>query len=123
MRPKKLSDLVPSEESIQIMICSYLDLVYPDILYTATCGGLRTSIKQANKAKKTGYRKGLPDMIFFEPRKGFHGMCLEVKRDKRSYPSKAQETFIDALNGRDYLAKCVKGFEEAKEALDWYFGK
>ena len=111
-----------SEQSVQIAIITYLRYKCKDVLFSASVGGMHTSKTQAVKAKLTGYSKGCPDLMIFEPRGGYMGLFLEVKRDKKSYPTAEQKNWLEALNKRGYLAKCVKGFDEAKEALDLYFG-
>ena len=36
---------------------------------------------EAHRMKLTGYKKGFPDMFFYEPRQGFNGLAIELKRD------------------------------------------
>ena len=39
---------------------------------------------EAHRMKLTGYKKGFPDMFFYEPRQGFNGLAIELKRDMGS---------------------------------------
>ena len=50
------------EEEVQKAVVKYLKLRYPKARYCASLGGIRTSFKQAVKAKATGYVKGFPDL-------------------------------------------------------------
>ena len=50
------------EATVQSSFCTYMKLQYPNLRYCASLGGIRTSMKQAILAKKTGYVKGFPDM-------------------------------------------------------------
>ena len=71
-----------SEYSIQVAICQLLDLKAPWLLYCASAGGARTSLIEARRMKAQGYKKGFPDLFFYEPRGEHHGLAIELKRDK-----------------------------------------
>ena len=68
--------------TIQKSICELLDWKAPWLLYYASAGGVRTSLVEARGMKLTGYKKGFPDLFFYEPRQGFNGLAIELKRDK-----------------------------------------
>jgi len=118
------------EEEVQKSVVNYLKYKYPKIRYCASLGGIRTSYKQAVKAKATGYVKGFPDLQICVPMerggtKGgvYHGLFLEIKKDKKSYPTKEQKEWVDYLNEQGYCARVVKGIDEAIETIDNYFNK
>jgi len=110
-----------TEASVQQAIVMYLQAQYPFALYCATAGGVKTSYLQAVRLKATGYVKGVPDLLIFEPCNGFHGLMIEVKRDSKSYATKEQKEWIEKLNERNYKAHVCKSFEDAKSAIDQYF--
>ena len=112
-----------SEESLQKGFIKYINLRYPKIRYCASLGGIRTSMKQAIKAKATGYVKGFPDVQILVPRGGFFGLFIELKLNKKSYPTKEQKAWIDDLNTAGYMAVVCKGYEEACNVLDSYMRK
>ena len=93
---------------------------YPQLRYCASLGGIRTSMKQAVLAKKTGYVKGFPDMQICKVNSKYAGLFLEIKADKTCYPSKEQKQWVADLNEAGYYAKVVKGLEECMDVLDWY---
>ena len=107
------------EEQIQIAVIKYLNLAYPDILYCASAGGMRTSFKQAVKMKKTGYVRGFPDLFIYEPIGDFHGLALEIKT-KTGRPTKEQLNWRHRLNLRNYVAEIVYGFDDSKAVIDRY---
>ena len=109
------------EERVQIAIIKYVKLAYPHILYCASLGGIRTSFKQAVKAKATGYVKGFPDLAIYEPIGKYYGLFLEIKSDKKKYATKEQRQWIVDLNKRGYYACVAKGFDETKQIVDKYF--
>ena len=108
------------EEEVQKAVVKYLKLRYPKVRYCASLGGIRTSFKQAVKAKATGYVKGFPDMQICKVNSEYAGLFLEIKADKTGYASKEQKQWVADLNEAGYFAKVVKGLEECMDVLDWY---
>ena len=82
-----------NETDLQTHVVKYIRMQYPKARFCASLGGIRTSISQAKKAKKTGYWAGFPDL---------------------------QKQWIKALNERGYKAVICKGFIECKEEIDKY---
>jgi|TARA_R110000803_G_scaffold6374_8_gene20731 hypothetical protein len=109
-----------TEAKLQEAVILYLKWQYPGVKYCASLGGIRTGKKQGSKAKKTGYVKGFPDLQITEARKGYFGLFLELKKDKKAYPTKEQKEWIQALNERGYKAQCTKGIDATIKALDDY---
>ena len=116
------------EEEVQKSVVRYLQIKYPKVRYCASLGGIRTSYKQAVKAKATGYVKGFPDLQICMPvdrggvhNKGYYGLFLEIKKDKRSYPTKEQKQWIEYLNSVGYYATVTKGFDESVQVIKDYF--
>ena len=72
-----------------------MQLQYPQLRYCASLGGIRTSMKQAVLAKKTGYVKGFPDMQICKVNSKYAGLFLEIKADKTCYPSKEQKQWVE----------------------------
>lgn len=108
-----------SEQNLQSAVIKYLQLKYPRVRYCASLGGIRTSFKQAIKAKATGYVKGFPDLQITEARGGYFGLFLEIKMEKR-YPTKEQKEWILDLTARGYKALIVKGLDKCIIAIDEY---
>ena len=68
------------EENLQKSVVDYLKLSYPKVRYCASLGGIRTSFKQAVKAKATGYVKGFPDLQVCYPT---HKVCRIIFRNQK----------------------------------------
>jgi VRR-NUC domain. len=115
-----------AEYNEQVAVVKYLDVAYPNALYSASCGGMRTSIGAAKKMKTSGYKKGLPDLMIFEPRGSYHGLFVEMKApliksiSQKGRTSPEQLEWQEKLNERGYMAIVCYGFEEAKKAIDGY---
>ena len=113
---------IVTEERVQINIVKYLGLQYPNALFTATMGGqFQKHYSQRLKAKRTGYLKGVSDLLIFEPNKTYKGLFIELKKDNKSYPTKEQKIFIENALKRGYYAICCKGFDHCRDIIDKYF--
>ena len=111
-----------TEERVQIAIVEYVKMQYPNALLTATMGGqFQKHYSQRLKAKRTGYLKGVSDLLIFEPNETYYGLFIELKKDKKSYPTKEQKMFIENALKRGYYAICCKGFDHCREIIDKYF--
>ena len=108
-----------NETDLQMHVVNYIRMQYPKARFCASLGGIRTSISQARKAKKTGYWAGFPDLQICEPNHLYHGLFIEIKTEK-GRATASQKQWIKALNERGYKAIICKGFSECKEQLDNY---
>lgn len=119
------------EEDEQMMLVKYLRWQYPNILYKCDLAGVKLSIGSAVKQKKLGNVRAYPDLFFPEPRGGYYGLFIEMKRTnvkifkKNGEPVSdhiaEQVNMIDALNRKGYKAAFAIGFDEAKKLVDEYF--
>tara|TARA_R110002020_G_scaffold466850_1_gene689880 strand:+ start:1950 stop:2312 length:363 start_codon:yes stop_codon:yes gene_type:complete len=107
------------EQLLQESFVRYISLKYPSTRYCASLGGIRTTMKQAVKAKQGGYVKGMPDMQIMSARGGFHGLFIELKTDK-GRASKHQNEWINDLIAAGYYAEICKGIDQAMDCLDSY---
>lgn len=118
MRTKKRKQGTP-EHTLQKSLVQYMLISYPNILFCASAGGMRTSMTQAVKMKQSGYVKGFPDMFIYEPKKKFCGLAIELKV-KGNYPSPHQKKWISDLNSKGYKAVVCTGLDEAIAELNNY---
>jgi len=129
-------DGTPSEYNIQCMVAEYIMRQYPNILWSASCGGMRTSMGTAKKMKRMGYIKGCPDIMIFETvfkdientssDKIFvvqvHGLFIEMKA-KGGTQKPEQKEWEKKATEQGYFYKLAYSFEEAKEIIDNYLKK
>ena len=79
------------EEEVQKSVVTYLKFKHPKVMYCASLGGIRTSFKQAVKAKATGYVKGFPDLqICFPMERGVEGGGGTLKEGMGSLPKRTR---------------------------------
>ncbi len=89
-------------------------------LYSATVGGVRVAMHTALRMKQAGYKKGIPDLLIFEPRNGYCGLALEVKT-KTGRASEHQVKWQEQLRERGWKAEICKGLDACIQAIDEYF--
>lgn len=121
------------EYELQVAICRYLSLHFPDIDYMSdTIGNLKLTKTQASRNKKiqkNGFK--CPDIIILEPRKEFSGLLIELKLDtpfKKNGEIKAstndhlkyQMLTIEKLNKKGYSAHFSWTFDMTKKIIDDY---
>lgn len=107
------------EALIQEAVINYINAKYPRLLYCASAGGVRTSMKQAVKMKRTGYVKGFPDLFIYEPKGQWHGLAIEMKTS-RGVMSQHQKEWQNELMKRGYIAVTCKSFDQAQIIIDEY---
>lgn len=72
---------------------------------------------EAAKFKRMGVKAGYPDLIVDIARGAYHGLRIEIKRDKKSRATPAQKEYIQMLNEEGYLAIVTKGLDETLNAI------
>ena len=110
-----------SEDRLQSEVVRYIQLKYPKVRFCASLGGIYTGPRQAAKAKRTGYKRGFPDLQITEARKGFHGLFIEIKTHKGT-ATQVQKEWIKDLQERGYKAEISKGLPAILDLIDDYLG-
>jgi len=87
--------------------------------YAVPNGGSRNPI-EAKNLKAEGVSAGVPDICIPVPNKKYHGLYIEMKRQKGGRVSEKQKEWIDRLNQNGYLAVVCRGFKEAKIVVEKY---
>jgi VRR-NUC domain len=133
----------PSEYSQQCNIVKFCNLMapqYPDLeLINASMNGLwipnthpgiKNSIIEKFKwkiikiLKACGcLRKGFPDLNLPVPRKHYHGLYIELKKESGKGPSEDQKWWIRQLTKKGYYACVCIGENAAKRILIQYLNE
>ena len=119
-----------NEEATHKLICQYLKARYPNVLFNTDLSGIKLTMGQAVKVKALRSCKGFPDIVIYEPRNGYHGLFIELKREgEKIYKKdgtpvsehvKEQLEVIEKLLWLGYQACICVGFEEAKNVINKY---
>ena len=88
--------------------------------------GKRTAI-QGHQLKLLGLRSGVSDLFIYWPSRSFHGLWLEVKRNKAYSKSErstktwlAQEEFMKNVKSVGFAAEFCYGFEAGIKIIEEY---
>jgi hypothetical protein len=119
------------EENVHVAIATYIRTQYPNVIFTSESSGIRVPMGVAVMMKKQRSTHKQPDMIVLQPKGLFHGLILEIKKDRAeiylkdgslSKSKHVQEQYATLLMLRDlgYCAIFVCGFEDAKKTIDSY---
>ena len=112
-------------------IATYIRLQYPGIMHHYDLAGLNLSMAQAGMMKAIQGQRGFPDLFILEPRGVYHGLFLEVKKEKTKLRKRdgytpatphIEEQIImrEDLLKRGYMCEFGIGFQECKEIIDNY---
>lgn len=110
------------EHDIQVRIVDHLEAMAVPPLYSATVGGVRVAMHTALRMKQAGYKKGIPDLLIFEPRNGYCGLALEVKTPT-GRASEHQKEWQRQLQERGWKAVISKGLDACIKEIDDYFSQ
>lgn len=122
-----------NEKQVHKAICKYLDMKYPDVIYTSDPSGMKVSIGLVMEMKaKRCKRYKIPDLLIFHPNEVYKGLFMEIKKDvsevvtKSGYLRKDKHTqeqlkTLQRLQDLGYAAIFAAGFDHAKKAIDFYF--
>ena len=115
--PKDFPD-IPTEELEQIKFVKWL--YYKSIrFYAVPNGGFRT-LTEGARLKRQGVSAGVPDICIPLARKPYHGLYIEMKRQKGGHVSVPQREWLDALMVQGYRAIVAKGAEAAIAEVEKY---
>lgn len=124
MRNGKLP--VPTEEQEQITLFEWAELQsgkYPELklLYHVPNGGSRNKAEAA-RLRAAGVKAGVPDLCLPVPRGGYHGLYIELKRQRGGRKGDLQEEWLTALEVQGYFCALCCGWELAAKTIMQYLG-
>ena len=124
MSVRRSTAKVPTEHQEQVALFAWSRLheaKYPDLKWLyAVPNGARTSMSTAKKLKAEGLRKGYPDIGLDVARGGYHGLRIEMKRQKGGRVSPEQRAWILRLENVGYFCAVADGWEHASQLLGLY---
>lgn len=121
-----------TELSVHNQVCKYLKAQYPKVMFLSDFGaGIKMSIGMANRQSMQKSNHAFPDIMIFEPRGGWNGLFIEVKKDDSIYYKgttdlKPVQHVLDQfhcirlLTQKNYYADFGCGFIECKRIIDEY---
>ena len=89
------------------------------LLYHVPNGGSRKKA-EAGRFRAEGVKAGVPDLCLPVARGGFHGLYIELKRQKGSKTSDDQKRWLSELGKQGYFTALCKGWEDAAKVITDY---
>jgi hypothetical protein len=124
---------IGNESKLREEVCRYIALQYPNAIFFHDLSGERMPIGLAVKLKKLKSSRAIPDLHILEPRHGFNGLMIELKREgervvkANGEPATEhiaeQMDMLQALRDRGYLTFMAVGFVAVKRVLNLYFSE
>ncbi|MBC8137835.1 MAG: VRR-NUC domain-containing protein [Fibrella sp.] len=125
MRPPPEPDPLESwHQELLIRQCTQSKSHLPELaeLYAIPNGGFRYKATAA-AMQRQGVKAGIPDLALDIPRRGYHGLKIEMKRYRTGRVEEEQSKRL-ARNAKDgYRAIVCWGWLAAWEEVLWYLGR
>ena len=134
---KRIEDFAPSgnykpyqgtEDQFQITIARYLDTI--GAVWFHPANERRTAIAtdsrgrryspEGRKLQAKGVKKGVPDVMVMNQRKGYNGLAIELKA-KRNKPTEDQLIYLGKLRGIGWFVYVSNSLDETLDLIEWYF--
>lgn len=115
---------VPTEAQEQMTLFSWAAMQsgkYPELnlLYHVPNGGSRHKA-EAGRLRAEGVKAGVPDLCLPVARGQYHGLYIELKRQRGGRTSDHQSEWLDALSAQGYKAALCYGWEQAAGTIIKY---
>ena len=121
------------EEELQIAVANYLRTCYPEVFFTHIINERDTMPQNEAMYKQLGVRKGMPDMLIFEPiseKDRFGdiiwikkcGLALEFKTSMQKLTYEQKSTLVQ-LTGYGWKTAVCYSLQQAKQIIDNYFSE
>ena len=107
-----------SESSEQTTLVARVRSFHPDLVFMSIPNGGKRELRVAAQMKREGVLAGVPDLFLAEPRRGAHGLFIEMKKIGGN-----QDLVIDKLKEKGYCVVICEGADEAySEFLRYVYG-
>lgn len=110
----------PTETGEQEVVVQFCELMHIPVVHIPNEG--KRSAAYAAQMKCMGLAKGFPDLFIPVAVSGFHGLFIELKRDRKSKPTEQQRAWVEYLNRAGYRAAVCHGADAAIEEIKNYYG-
>lgn len=122
-----MNNTIPTEAQEQATLFHWAQMrtgQYPELalLYHIPNGGYRKP-SEAARFKAEGVKAGVPDLCLPVAKGIYHGLYIELKRQRNGKVSDNQTTWINALTEQGYAVCVAHGWVEAAEVLTRYIQK
>ncbi len=122
IKPKKIKSkpACPTEVHEQIVAATWLEK--NNVTFYHIPNGGRRSLSEGVKFKRMGVKAGIPDLCIPLARKGYHGLYIELKRQRGGVISEAQQYWLSQLKKEGYDVYVAKGANDLISYVKNYMG-
>lgn len=114
----KILESIPTEDQEQIKLVTWM--TKQGIKFYAIPNGGKRFMAEAVKFKRCGVISGVPDLCVPIPSGSYHGLYIELKRQKGGVLSITQREWLHFLREKGYYAEVAHGCAEAIEIITHY---
>lgn len=123
-RQRKKTQVIPTEGQEQTTLFKWAAMSsrkHPELrlLFHIPNGGSRNQI-EARHLKEQGVKPGVPDLCLPVARGLWHGLFIEMKRQKGGRVSDAQRRWLEDLERHGYRTEVACGWREAAQIIEIY---
>lgn len=115
--PPKKRKLLQPERAITMAFVAWVRSEHPTLLFTGTCGGVFAHPAQKVRQRAEGYNRGVPDLLFFDPRGSYSGLAMEMKSPQYGRLSEQQLEWLVRLEKRGWKTCVPRSLVEAQQNL------
>lgn len=108
------------EDDFQISIANYLDSL--NLLWCHVTNESNVPVYYRAKLAKKGLKKGVPDILIFEPNKKFNGLAIELKANYNK-PSEEQTQWLYNLKSKGWDSYWTNSIDECISIIQEYLKK
>ena len=91
------------------------------LLFAVPNGGARDVITGA-RLKQEGVKRGVPDLVLPVAKQGYHGLAIELKRERGGQVSPEQRWWHEQLREQGWRVEVCMGYKAAWTVLEDYLG-
>lgn len=124
------------ESHLQQVCVKWFRAFFPEydiLLFAVPNGGLKSKI-EAGIQKGEGVVRGVSDLILLVPSAGFHGLCIEMKKDsvvyedgkvkhRKTYQRPDQKAWQERVEAQGYKYMVIRTFDDFRHAVEEYLGR
>lgn len=111
---------IQREHNLQTACVQWARLQYPKMIVFAIPNGAFCGYKQGRKLVAEGMQKGIPDLCVALPRKGYHGLFIEMKAGKKGVVREEQTEMMIKLKDAGYQCAVCRSFEQFQSIINSY---
>lgn len=106
-----------TEDNLQKACARYLDM--QGLLWCHVANERSTSPRSGANLKAKGVKRGVPDILIFEPKGPYKGLAVELKV-KPNKPTKFQNWWLDELKKRNWKTAVCYDIDEFLKVISEY---